>query len=204
MLDLTNHFGIDVKRKFLDWFHGDFAKEFAERFPGKGITLVILDPDNLFQASLDWHTPLAHEILVGVLGDLKASNEPGGTYNNVAGKLTYVLRTGSYESLDAETNYAMLRPGDFPWQGAGLYEEFPGGVSGLDKEDDWTVYCECIDKLRELLDAVGKKAMEVADELRGTEGASVGFKYLNRIVLRDEDVWPPAAEDQANSSDEPT
>ena len=53
MLDLTNHFGINVKEKFLSWFHGDFAKEFAERFPGKGITLVILDPDNTLLACLD-------------------------------------------------------------------------------------------------------------------------------------------------------
>lgn len=191
MLDLTNHFGIDVKRRLNDWFHGEFATEFAERFPDKGITLVILDPDNTLQACLDWRTPLAHEIFVGVLGDAKASNEPGGTYNNVAGKLTYVLRTNSVVSRSAETDYAMLRPGDFPWEGAGMHEDFLGGVSGLAKEDDWEVYCQCIDKLRELLEAVGKKAKETADELRGTEGAPRGAKYLNGIVLTDEDVWPP-------------
>ncbi len=191
MLDLTNHFGIDVKRRFNDWFHGEFAAEFAERFPNKGITLVILDPDNLMQACLEWRNPLAHEIFVGVLGDPKASNEPGGTYNNVAGKLTYVLRTISVTSLEAETDYVMLRPGDFPWEGAGMHEEFLGGVSGLAKEDDWAVYCQCIDKLRELLEAVGKKAKETADELRGTEDAPIGAKYLNGIVLADEDVWPP-------------
>ncbi len=190
MLNLRNHFGINVERKFLDWFRGEFATEFAERFPGKGITLVILDPDNLFQACLDWRTPLAHEILLGVLGDPKASNEPGGTYNNVVGKLMYVLRTNTYHSLDAETDYVMLRPGDFPWEGAGMYKEFLGGVSGLAKQDDWAVYCQCIDKLRELLEAVGKKAKETADELRGTEGAPIGIKYLNGIVLTDEDVWP--------------
>lgn len=204
MLDLTNHFGINVQEKFLSWFHGDFAKEFAERFPGKGITLVILDPDNTLLACLDWHTPLAHQIFVGVLGDPKASNEPGGTYNNVAGKLMYVLRTGSYESRAAETDYAMLRPGDFPWEGAGLYQDFLGGVSGLDKEDDWAVYCQCIDKLRELLEAVGKKAKEIADLRRGAQGFPVEVKYLNRIVLADEDVWPPTDEGQVDSSVEPT
>lgn len=202
MLDLTNHFGINVQEKFLSWFHGDFAKEFAERFPGKGITLVILDPDNIVKLLSEWDIPLANAILTTYLGDEGAHTKADGTLQNVVGKLRYCLRTAEVMSLRAEADYAWVRPGDFPWEGAGAHDGFLGGVSGLDKEDDWAVYCQCIDKLLEILEAVGKKALERTEELRSSDNTYIGARYCN-VVLTDAEVWPPVEESQADSVDEP-
>jgi hypothetical protein len=202
MLDLTNHFGIDVEKRFLDWFHGEFAKEFAERFPEKkGISLVILDPDNIVKVVTEWGSPLENAILVSYLGDQEAHTKADGTLQNVVGKLRYVLRNGEETSLEAEEDDLWVRPGDFPWEGAGEHKGFYGGVSGLDKADDWAVYTQCIDKLIEILKPIGKKALERTEELRSSEDPPVGARYCN-VTLTDEDVWPSPEENQVDSIDE--
>lgn len=201
MLDLSNHFGINVAEKFLGWFHGEFATEFAERFPDKGISLVVIDPDNIVKVMLEWDDPLGNAILVSYLGDQEAHTKADGTLQNVVGKLRYVLRTAEETSLPAETDFASVRPGDFPWEGAGGYRGLCGGVSGLDKADDWAVYKQCIDKLTEILEAVGKKALERTEQLRKSDDPPVGARYCN-VTLSDEDVWPSPEENQVDSIDE--
>lgn len=198
MLDLTNHFGIDVEKKFIDWFHGKFATEFAERFPDKkGISLVILDPDNIVKVRAEWSDPLANAILVSYLGDQEAHTKADGTLQNVAGKLSFCLRGGYTHSRQAEESFLWVRPGDFPWEGAGEYRGFYGGVSGLDKADDWAVYQQCIGKLIEILEAVGKKALERTEQLRKSDDAPVGARYCN-VTLTDDDVWPSPEENEAD------
>jgi hypothetical protein len=188
MLNLNNHFGIDVQVRFDAWFHGEFAAEFQERWPGKGISLVVLDPDSRVAACLDWDTPLNHAVIVDFLGNEESHEKKGGTLNNVAGKLQYVLRT-SCDSLRAETDYAYLRPGDFPWEGAGERKDFIGGVSGLAKEEDWEVFGRCIDRLIELLGKVGRAAKAKAESLHTSDDPPIGAKYLH-VTLTDDEVWP--------------
>lgn len=191
MLDLSNHFGIDVKSRFDAWFHGEFADEFKERWPKKGITLVLLDMDNLFLLHEHWQDPLTHLLYVDFLGDEESHKKTDGTLENVGGKLQYVLRTGN-NSVEAQTDFAGLRPGDFPWQGAGEHRGFLGGVSGLAKEEDWEVFRRCVNKLIELLEAVGEAASKKSERLRNSDNPEPGVKYLN-VTLTEDEVWPQAA-----------
>lgn len=184
-MDLIDVFGINVKDQFLNWFNGDFAKMFGERFPGKSMTLIILDPDDLIDLMTSWRNPLSYEIIEAHLGDEGATTDPDGTRDNVVGKLRFVLRTLS-DSVVAETEPQLVREGDFPWEGAGSYEGYIGGVSGLRKEDDWKIFCMCVDKLNELVGAVNIAAMARAAELREQDDCPAGTKYLQGIDLTEE------------------
>jgi len=113
MLDLSSHFGINVEDLFLDWFRGEYAADFAERFPGKSIALVVLDPDSVFKVHFEWKTPLENAILVAHLGDEETCTKPDGLLHNVEGKLRYVLRSGD-DSVAAENDPVFFRRGDFP------------------------------------------------------------------------------------------
>ncbi len=185
-MDLTNHFGIDVARQFADWFDGEFAERFAKRFPDKTMTLIVLDPDQLISSCLHWEDPKKHIVLDGYLGSWEGVMKAGGTWENVLGKLRYVLRTME-NSVEAETDYINLRPGDFPWEGAGEYKGFTGGVSGLAKEEDWEIFCFCVDKLFELITRVGQAAAIKTEQLRKAPDADPRAKYL-RVKLTEEEV----------------
>lgn len=158
-MDLTNHFGINVEKRFKNWFHGEFADYFAVRFPDQTMTLVILDPDRAISSSLDWDKPEKHAMIILYQGPKRYHAKPGGTLENVYGKLRYVLRVFD-DSIRSELAIEddRLRPGDFPWEGAGWYFACFGGVSGLSKEEDWEMFCLCVDKLMELLSAAGRAA----------------------------------------------
>ncbi len=158
-MDLTNHFGINVEKRFKNWFHGEFADYFEARFPDQTMTLVILDPDRVVSSSLAWDKPEKHMMLALYQGPKRHHAKPGGTLENVYGKLRFALRTID-DSIQSELAIEddRLRPGDFPWEGAGWYYACIGGVSGLSKEEDWEMFCLCVDKLMELLSAAGRAA----------------------------------------------
>jgi len=163
---------------------------FTERFgDDKGMTLVVLNPDDVIGSSLDWSLPLKYKLVIGHVGDevsVEAAKGPEGTLANVCGKLRFVLRNYS-DSVFAETAYAYIRPGDFPWEGAGIHLEFFGGVSGLAKEEDWEMYCLCIDKLVELLSAVNEAAMKLYFELdEAGKLPENGGKYFIGINVGDQ------------------
>ncbi|HSX14303.1 MAG TPA: hypothetical protein VLE72_00090 [Candidatus Saccharimonadales bacterium] len=181
-MDLTNVFGVNVLAQFVKWFHGPFAVEFTEQFPGKGLTLVILDPDMTCDAMLSWQDPMRYRMFVAHQGSVTVAEALNGTLENVIGKLHFCLRTG-YASVKAETMKYLVREGDFPHEGAGEYRDHFGGASGLAKEDDWKIYCQCVDKLIELLDDAIGRAMERAEVLRHDAAAPAGVKYLHHINL---------------------
>ena len=181
-MNLTNVFGINVEEQFLEWFNGEFATEFAERFPDKGMTLIVLDGDEPITIMENWETPLNFTLITAHLGDEEAAIAADGTEDNVVGKLRFCLRT-MMDSAEAERRPDLVREGDFPHEGAGEYKGYYGGVSGLKKEEDWEIFCRCVDKLIELLAAVNSAAIAKADELREQEDCPRGTKYLNGISL---------------------
>ncbi len=176
-MDLKNVHGVNVHRMFMDWFEGFFTEEFESRFPNKGMTLVVLNPDNLIELQQNWLNPQDFEMIVAHIGDEDVATATNGTYENVKCKLHFVLRTGM-DSVMAETRQDFVRPGDFPWEGAGKYKGYIGGVSGLAKEDDWEMYCMCIDKLIELLTEVISKAIERSNLLRKHPQLHPRSKYM--------------------------
>ena len=199
MLDINNHFGIDVEDLFNEWFNGEYAAEFAERYPGKSISLVILNPDSPIQLLLDRDIPLKHAIIDTYLGDERLAEAPDGLRDNVEGKLRYVL-TSMGDSVEAEANGFFFRPGMFPWQGAGENANFCGGVSGLAKEEDWAEFCKCSDKLAELLTAVGNVALKKTEELRSSDSPPIGARYGRGVVVSLEDVQTEIKNLQAQAS----
>jgi hypothetical protein len=183
-MDLKNVHGVNVLKMFMDWFDGEFTDEFVQHFPEKGMTLIVLKSDNLIELQQNWRQPQGFRMIVAHIGDEATATASEGTYDNVLHKLHYVLRTGE-DSVMAETRPDFVRPGDFPWEGAGMYEGYVGGVSGLAKEEDWEMYCKCIDKLIELLIKVISKAMERSNELRKQPDCPTGAKYMYHIDVSD-------------------
>lgn len=181
---IDNVFGIDVGRQFHEWFNGEFAERFAQRHPGEGITLVILDPDKVLASMLAWRDPLVNMMIVAHIGDDEAAFGSGGTQQNVAGKLQFVLRN-QLDSSEARKQPELVRPGDFPYQGAGFWGSVIGGVSGLSQEDDWATFQICAEKLTELLRAANTAAMDQAEKLGAQDDCPIDTKYLRGIVLAD-------------------
>ena len=179
-MNLHNVFGVNVYQMFMDWFDGEFTEMFNQRFPDKGMTLVILNSDNLVELEQNWRHPQGFELIVAHIGDETVATAKDGTYDNVKGKLRFVLRTG-LNSVAAETQQDRVRAGDFPWEGAGHHMGYIGGVSGLAKEEDSEMLRICIDKLREMLKEVNTVAMTISDNLRKKPGCPSGAKYLNGI-----------------------
>lgn len=179
-MDLANYFGIDVEAQITDWFDGEFTEEFRRRFSGRDIGFFVLDNDR--RSEWDSEIPGVHTLLTLFTGDEDVAFADDGVIDNVNHKLRFVLRTG-LNSVEAEKAFRYLvQPGDFPWEGAGTYRSFTGGVSGLLKEDDWRVFCQIIDKLIELLDAVAEKAQSICEIERKKDDAPVGTKYLQVTV----------------------
>ena len=179
-MELHNVFGVNVYQMFMDWFNGEFTEMFSERFPEKGMTLVILSSDNLVELEQNWRHPQGFELIVAHIGDEAVATAKDGTYDNVKGKLRFVLRTG-LNSVAAETQQDRVRAGDFPWEGAGHHMGYIGGVSGLAKKEDSEMLRICIDKLREMLKEVNTVAMTISDNLRKKPDCPSGSKYLNGI-----------------------
>jgi hypothetical protein len=184
-MNLSNVFGVNVHGMFMDWFNGEFTEMFEGRFPGKGMTLVILDTDDIIELERHWRDPMGRAMIVAHIGDKETAVTNNGTMQNVEGKLRFVLRTGR-NSVDAETQQDLVSPGDFPWEGAGHYRNNIGGVSGLAKEEDWEMLCICVDKLIDLLKQVNTAAMAMSDKLRRKTDCPAGAKYLNGINVSGE------------------
>ena len=53
------------------------------------------------------------------------------------------------------------------------------------KEEDWEMYCKCVDKLIELLKKVISRAMERSNQLRKLPDCPHGAKYMYAIDVSD-------------------
>lgn len=187
-MDLTDVFGINVFEQHSKWFYGQFAADFKARFSNdKGMTLVLLDPDEKCSAYLNWRNSLKHQILAIYLGDELAAMGTDGTYENVGGKLQYCLREDE-DSVKAETHPERVRVGDFPWEGAGVHRGWWGGVSGLKKEEDWEMFKLNVDWIVDLIGRITAVAMKKADKLRKQDDCPPGTRYLIGITVTLEEL----------------
>ena len=187
-MNLTNFFGINVDQQFSEWFHFEFVPLFEKKYgPNKHITLLVLDPDLRGQARMNWENPRYTLMINEHIGASKYSTVHDGTLANVIGKLQWVLREDS-NSVEGETNLDKARPGDFLWEGAGTYRGYTGGVSGLKKEEDWEVFCKCIDKLIELTWPIGATVKAKSDLMRKQLECPEGVKYLRNITVTESEV----------------
>lgn len=194
-MDLSNVFGVNVEDEFLRWFRGAYTEGFAKRYPGKGMTFVVLDPDKGLSLFDSWETPLQYAMFTLHMGDEAVATAPDGTLENVEGKLRFVLRTLGRDSVEAEDALShMVRPGDFAWEGAGEDDGFIAGVSGLAKQQDTLERRHCIAMLKAILAAVDKLAITKADKLRREPGCPLGTKYLNGINVAEE--WAALLKDE--------
>jgi hypothetical protein len=140
--------------------------------------------NNDYRSAWDWRNPLDHVLLQAVIwGDVDAGMAPDGTMENVGGKLRFVLREGM-DSVEAETSLHLVQPGDFPWQGAGTYRGFTGGVSGRTKREDWLIFCHLVDHLIDLMNQVAERAHATCEILRNLPCCPKGIKYMNVIALK--------------------
>lgn len=185
MIDLKDIFGVNVEAQFLTWFYGEYATDVEQRHEGRGVTLVLLGAPNRLSLIDEWDSPLECAEFVAHIGDVEAARADNGTLQNVEGKLRFFLRTG-VRWTEEDPPIHLVEEGDFPWEGAGEYRGFIGGMSGLPGGKlDWDDFTRCVDKLIELIAAVTSAAIERANELRKQEGSPLGTKYLKGIDVSD-------------------
>lgn len=145
LVPAPSFFWVDVQSQLEEWWWSVGEKEFFAAHPderGKNYFAIILDPNYPH----DWQRPFAGPSYF--LTNVRESEllHPTGTPSNVAGKMRFVLRTG-LDSVEAETRYDLVLPGDFPWEGAGETDGYPGGVSGFAKKSDTVLRARITEKI---------------------------------------------------------
>jgi hypothetical protein len=186
MPNLEDYFGVNIDAEFNAYIDSEaFQAWLDEHYPGTdAISFALLNND--FRSEWNWRNPLnrAHTLFSSVIwGDVATAMAPDGTMENVGSKLRFVLREGK-DSVEAETLKHLVQPGDFPWQGAGTYRGFTGGVSGRTKREDWLIFCHLVDHLISLMDQVATLAGEFCDAIRNLPGCPRGLKYSNVTALK--------------------
>jgi len=168
-------FGVDVGGQFRKWFEEEYLPGFHDSHgDGAEIVVCILDSTQTH----DWRNPLGSlAYRLDGSDDVERIEGPEGLSANVAGKLAFHLRTG-LPSRVAAHRPDLVEPGDVPLEGAGEYEGYTGGASGLpDGADDWFVFVACVSKLIELRAAAAAKA------LAASKAREPGMKYLGASPL---------------------
>lgn len=182
MPDLDDYYGVDVGEALNRYIHSEgFGAWLDATYPGDHPSISFVTLNNDFRSEWDWRNPLnpAHIQFSWVIwGDFDAAMAPDGTMQNIEGKLRFVLRE-NMNSVEAETMKYLVQAGDFPFQGAGTYKGFTGGVSGRSKREDWQIYCHLIDYLVDLMDQVATEASKACDVLRDKPNCPKGLKYMN-------------------------
>ncbi len=151
---MEHRFGRDIDAEYQAWIAGELQAEFFDRY-GVEATFAGVILDNRTRWSWDWTNPLAHVLHQVSIGSPERVRE---LVRNIGGKLHFVLRENE-DSVVAESRHDLLEPGDFPFQGAGTYRGYTGGVSGLLSESDWWLFCRLVDKLIELRAEAAKPAV---------------------------------------------
>ena len=176
-----DRWGTDIEAQLLVWFLTVFLPMFHKRFDKQArdatgrpaeIAVVILDSGEPH----DWRSPLDN-----IAHLLRSSHEasmfdrffgPVGIFANICGKLAFTLRE-KLDSVFAEKRPDLLRPGDFPHQGAGTYRHYRGGASGLPNgADDWWCFKQVVDELIRLKREATRQALKDSKERKP------GLKYL--------------------------
>ncbi len=167
------HFGVDVKQQLIDWIEGEFAAELVAKY-GKGNTdfwVTICPPATLTYISTLSDAEMESMLIEYGHGSAEEMEGEEGLQENVERKLTFVARTG-LPSSEARNRPDLVERGDFPWEGAGIYRGYFGGVSGFKEESDWWAFCRIVDKLIELRVAVGQRA------IKASKDRLPGMKYM--------------------------
>jgi hypothetical protein len=174
------HFGVNVKQQLIDWIEGEFAAELVAKY-GEGNTdfFVMVAPAGSMSYLLSYLADDLDALLVYGHGDPELMQGDEGLEANVTHKMCFVARTG-LPSSEACIRPDLVEPGDFPWEGAGVYRGYFGGVSGLKEESDWWVFRRIVDKLIELRAAVGQQAIQASKD------RLPGMKYMKGELPADE------------------
>lgn len=162
-LESPRYFGVDVGRIMQEFFDGVFVPLTVAANGDKPFVVMVLDDrkgndDSRRSISCDY-------------GDTRMIIGPEGLYANVKHKLNFVLRTGM-NSSEARSYPHLVEPGDFPYGGAGRAYGFVGGCSGFSEEQDWKVFLNFANKLREVRSAAACAAIKACEE------GVPGMKYL--------------------------
>lgn len=188
MPNLEDYFGVNVHEEFTNYLVSpELQKWLDTNYPGAHPSISFALLNNDFRSEWNWRNPLGnvdHVLIQSVIwGDVSAGLAPDGTMENVDAKLHFVVREG-LDSVEAETHLYLVQPGDFPFQGAGTYRGFTGGVSGRTKREDWMIFCHLVDYLIDLLNQVAERANETCAALRNLDGCPKGLKYMDVIALK--------------------
>lgn len=188
MPNLESYFGVNVHEEFTRYLVSvEFQKWLDTNYPGDTPSISFALFNNDFRSEWDWRDPFGnlnhlHGMWV-IWGDTADAMAPDGTMNNVESKLRFVLREG-LDSVEAETNLHLVQPGDFPWQGAGTYRGFTGGVSGRKKREDWLIYCHLINHLIDLMNQVATEAFNACEVLRHLPNCPLRLKYMTVVAFK--------------------
>ncbi|HSX01598.1 MAG TPA: hypothetical protein VLF67_05135 [Candidatus Saccharimonas sp.] len=152
-------FGAPIGDAFLDWFHNQFVPQMKAKY----------GPDFEFATIIRRHD---RSIDVAVAnGEGEKFTGPEGLFANIEHKLAFVDRTG-LNSSEARNRPDLVEPGDFPFEGAGTYRGYTGGVSGGKEESDWWIFCQVVDRWIEL------RASSAAPAIAACKDRQPGWKYL--------------------------
>ncbi len=163
------YFGMNLQSRMQAWFSASFYFEVLRRKYGDGCMIAGAILDSTLQH--DWQDPLANMAVCLQHGTEERIGGPEGLLANVQGKLHFCLRT-RLNSSEARLRPDLLEPGDFPYEGAGFYRGYAGGVSGLSEEQDWWVFCRMVDEYIEFRASAAERFV-VASKAR-----KPGMKYL--------------------------
>jgi hypothetical protein len=137
-------FKADLSSAMVLWFNEEFIPECRKKY-GDNFEIAVVIIGN--GAKPSWQKPYegANPLILSNV-DVPRRDE---LVKNVWGKLQFVLRTGR-PSSDARLRPDLIEPGDFPFEGAGIYEDRSGGASGDKEEVDWWTFRRCVDKYNQL------------------------------------------------------
>jgi hypothetical protein len=173
MSDPKLYFGVDIDAAMQEWWQGytvGFHREFGEE---AAILVQVFDSrqPNLYTVGC---APLVrYDFRTGPFNTHFIGQE--GLQENIERKFYAIQRLGE-RSLIFEERPDLLEPGDFPYDGAGIYRNYPGGASGLPTGAlDWRVFADVVDVLIEMRSAAAARAVNAS------KGDLPGWKYLEDL-----------------------
>jgi len=199
MGSLNDYFGTNVEAEFTDWFRDEFVPEVKAGYGDDTELSFVLLAQGI---DADWRDPMAAVDMIVSSGEGDTFDGEEGLVMNVIGKLRFYLRTGR-NSVDALTRPDLVESGDFPWEGAGEYLDYEGGVSGGKQESDWRWYMRCIEKLIELKSAAVKQWIKRSADKVNREPGEKFLRFDFEQIARELELTTGALDDPANYTEPP-
>lgn len=144
-----DRFGINIDDQLTKWFRNEFCPSFWQPFSQPhAFGVVILKP-----GARDADSEALHLLGLGPSYDVTG---PQGELEKARRKLRFTLRTG-LPSDEAQGRLDLVEPGDFPVEGALVWQGYPiavsdSGSSGSSRNAAWQI----VNKLTSLREAAAK------------------------------------------------